>query len=232
MVEVGDHAQHLAILLRRISEIVKKAHILIGHLLVPKTMRQPERHVSEERSFARLAHETDRLIRDHVIKKSSLGQRIDAVAGKGRGETVKVVPDNRYIKPAVVRPEGIVLAEMPLPENAGFVAGLTEIAGQGLFVSRQVGPPAPGIPHPGAKLVAPCQDLGAGRRAKGRGVKAPQPDALGLEPVQVRRLENRMPHGRQIPESLVIGYNEDNVRTRSRNQWHFLPGSVGRQQNG
>ena len=64
---------------------------------------------------------------------------------------------------------------------------------------------------PLSEAVAPGQELAARGRAHGGDVEVGQADGLGVQAVEVRRLEDRIAVAREVAVALVVGHDDDDV---------------------
>ena len=118
--------------------------------------------------------------------------------------------DNRLksTEPGSIRPR---IAEVPLAEHAGTVARIGEHFGHGHFARFEQLPPLCHRPGTDARRVSPCHQCRAGGRADRLDVIVLQPNAFRVQPIQVWRLEPRIPVTRHVAVALVVGDDQDHV---------------------
>ena len=117
-----------------------------------------------------------------------------------------------FLKPLVDRPHRRVVAQVPLAEDAGSIAGAGEHLGQGDFVGVHQRPAQVGVDHAGAIVVAAGQQAGSRRRTDRRDIEVLEPDALPGERVEVRRLDLGVAVNTQVAEALIVGDDHQDVR--------------------
>ena len=137
-----------------------------------------------------------------VVVAPEVGYRADV----GGGEP------HRFVEAAVLRPEGVVVAEVPLAEHPGSVAGLREDVGHRRDLGPQQGATAADVDRAIPRGVHAGQQLSAGWRAHRRHVKVVQAHALASQAVEMRCLEHRVAVGGQFAVSLIVRHHEDDVR--------------------
>ena len=111
------------------------------------------------------------------------------------------------------------VAEMPLADHAGGIAGAVKELGQRDFRRRQsqLGVLAAEIGggvrrHAAAKRIATRHQRSARRCAeRRRRIELREPRAFRGHPVEIRRLELRMPKARQVAVTEVVGQQDDDV---------------------
>ena len=108
-----------------------------------------------------------------VVVAPEVGNRADV----GRGEP------HRLVESAVLGPEGVVVAEVPLAEHAGAVTRLGEDVGHRRDLRPQERPAAADVDRAVAGGVHAGQQLSTGRRAHGRDVEVVQAHALAAQAV-------------------------------------------------
>ena len=190
---------------------------------VKRAVRRVERDVGEEGFFGGglLADEAVRLGEKHVGAKTLGGD--DAAVVKITAVEVGVVPEiGRLADPAaavivdlgetaVLRAVGVVVAEVPLAEQAGGVAVGFEQLADGDLVFAQHGAAVDGVPHAGAVGPVTGEQGGARRRARGSNVIVLELRRLGGEAVDVRGFDDGIARETEVAVALVVGDDEDDV---------------------
>ena len=136
-----------------------------------------------------------------VVVAPEVGHRADVGGGEPHG----------LVESAVLRPEGVVVAEVPLAEHAGAVARLGEDVGHRRDLGPQERPTAADVDRAVAGRVHSGQQLAAGRRTHRRDVKVVQANALAAQPVEMRRFEHGVPVSGEFAVALVVRHHDDDV---------------------
>ena len=141
---------------------------------------------------------------------------VAAAAGRvGRLADAASLDHQGFLEALVDRPHRGIVAQVPLAEDAGSIAGRGEDFGERDFVGVHQGPAQVGIDDAGAEVVSPGEQTGARRRADGRDIEVLEPDALARELVEMRRLDLGVAVNAQIAEALVVGHDEQDIRPPS-----------------
>jgi len=133
--------------------------------------------------------------------------------------------DQHFMEPLILRPAGVVVAQVPFSKNRGPVAGGREDFGDRHFFRRHDRSPHDRVPHAGAGGI-PAGHQGRPRGRAGRvDVVVRQPNALGVESVHDRRLDLCVAVAGQIAVALIVGHDEDHAGMLWRGQdtpvgWH------------
>ena len=141
-----------------------------------------------------------------VVVLPEVGHRRDAPA--------KVV--DRLLEAALMRQVREAVAEMPLAEHRGAVAIRGKDLGHRRDAVPEERPPRADRRGTVVQRIFARHELTACRRAHRRDVEVGQPDALIVEPVEVRRLEHRIAMARQVAIAVVVGQQDDDVRAPGR----------------
>ena len=129
---------------------------------------------------------------------------------RGLPNPAATMPDD-ILKAPVLRTMRSVVAEVPLADHPGHIAGAGKQVCDRLFVPVHHRAPRTG------SVTRPCTGVIAGhqRRARGRAERADmeirEAHGLGVEAIQIRRLEDRIPVTGQIAVALIVSHHEDDV---------------------
>ncbi len=169
----------------------------------------------------RASHEVDRLVEEDV-RAVPLERLPPAIADVGVVEVV-VAPEvghgadvgggepHGFVESAILGPEGVVVAEVPLAEHPRPVAGFGEDVGHRGNLGPQERPTAADVDRAVASGVHAGQQLPAGRRAHRRHVEVVQAHAFAAQAVDMRRLEHGVSVGGQFAVSLIVRHHENDV---------------------
>ena len=135
--------------------------------------------------------------------------RVAPVVGQ-RGDAPRAVVQ-RFPEAAVLRAMGVAVAQVPLAEVPGGVAGAPEEIGHRRQFPAHHRTPLTDGGAAVAHRVDARQQLAACRRAHRRHVEVREAHALGVQPVHVRRLQHGIAVSGKITVALVIGHDEDDV---------------------
>ena len=119
--------------------------------------------------------------------------------------------DEDFVEAALVRLILGFVAEVPLAEDAGPIAGLLQLLRQGGRTESHAFTLQDGVGDAVLELMASGQQSAARRGAGRRDLEVGEADALAAELVQVRGLEDRVTVGSDIAVTLVIGEDEKDV---------------------
>ena len=120
--------------------------------------------------------------------------------------------DQDLLESAILRPEGVVVAEVPFAEDARAVAPRREDIRHRHLVAAEQRPAQDRVPDARAVAVAPGHQRGPRRRAGRAHVEIRQADALAMQRVDVRRAEDRIAVAAQVAVALVVGDHQNDVR--------------------
>ncbi len=130
------------------------------------------------------------------------------VAG-GRDGAVPV--DDRFLESAVLRPVRVVVAQVPLAEDARPIAVVGEdVCHRRCAAGEEVHAVVGALDGDGAAVPA-RQQRRASRRALWRDVEIRQPDTFAVELVEIRRLDPPVAVACQVAVALIIGHDEDDI---------------------
>ena len=136
---------------------------------------------------------------------------VGVVPEVGRLADAAAAVDVGFLEAAVLRLVGEAVAEVPLAEDAGGVAGLAEVVGDGGFVGAEKGAAHDGVPGAGAIGEAAGHEGGPCWGAGGGDVVVGEAKGLGVELVEVGSLDDGVSVAGEIAVALVIGDDEDDV---------------------
>ncbi len=218
-----------------------------------------DRQVQEEGLRAALVDPAQGRVHDHVVRVLDPGARparsllvlllgdvaqrhAGLVAEEERGVVVVgvalvEVAEEGVEAHAVRVAGGARLAQAPLAEEGRRVARVLEEVGERALALAQgldrEGPAAGVAPHAGVAGVAPGHEHGARGRADRRaGVEVGEAQALGGQPVEVRRANELLAVGADVAVAEVVGEDEDDVRPRRGSREHRRGRQDGRQGRG
>jgi len=193
-------------------------------------MRGIRRDPGEERSGRfRLTHPRDRLPKEH-IGTVTLGCLEDAVVADDRVDVIVAgcvatasrvrladpagAVDEDFVEAALAGLVGVLVAEVPLAEDAVAIHGALEfLRGRDGFQAQPF-PFEDGVRDPVVKLVSAGQERRARRRAGWADVEIGESNLAGMESIEVRRLQMWIAVAGEIAVTLIIGQNHDDVRKR------------------
>ena len=139
-----------------------------------------------------------------------VARRVAAGAGIDLPDAARAV-DEDLVKAA---PVGLILglvAQMPLAENAGGVAGGLEHLRQRGGLQREPLALEDRVGDAVLELVPAGHQRAARRRARGADMEVREPHALGMQLVEVGRLEHGIAMRGDVAVALVVGEDEDDV---------------------
>jgi hypothetical protein len=111
--------------------------------------------------------------------------------------------------------ERVVIAEVPLVETVGSVAGRREEFRECRLVRSQQGPPEVGVHDAGPVVIAPGQQTGPRRRTHRATVEPTTADALLIDVADPGRLDHGISVTARIAVDEVVGDDEHDVRGSS-----------------
>ena len=223
VVDVGDHAVEAGAVLVRGGAGVGGG---VVRLDVERAVRRVGGDVAVERLIAVLFDEAQALAEEHVgaVALEFRGHPVhevgvvEVVVAPGVADVADAaaVVINGAFEAAFVRAERLAVAQVPLAELAGAVAGLAQGVGQGPLVLAQQRAPADGVPHPGAVAEVAGQQAGAGGRAGGADVEVGKAHRVAVEAVQVGGVDGIIAVAPQVAVALIVGEYENEVRSARR----------------
>ena len=119
--------------------------------------------------------------------------------------------EERFLESLIHGPEGVIVAQVPLAEDARAITGILEVFRECFFRGMHHGSTDKGIHHAGAVIVAARQEAGPGGRADRRHIEALETGAPRVEGIQMGRLEQGMTMDCQIAIALIVGNDDDQV---------------------
>ena len=194
------------------------AAILLRHLV--RRVRAVEGQVNEERPIALGSQELEGRVGEHVADVaaglhpraivaergveigSPFVHRIRRITGLSQAAAVE---DQRFLKPLVHSPHRIIVAEVPLAEDAGAIARGGEHLRQGGLVRVHERPAQVSVRDAGPVVVSSRHQAGSRGRADRHDVKVHQPSALAGQPVHVGRANERIAGCAELAKALVVG---------------------------
>ena len=140
-----------------------------------------------------------------------VARRIGAAAVVGLADAAGAV-DEGLVEAALVRLVGFLVAEVPLAEDAGGVAGGLEDLRQDGGVERHALAFEDRVRDAVLHRVPAGHQGRAGRRAGRADQEAGEASARVVQLVEIRRLDPRMPMPSDRRVALVVGHHQDDVR--------------------
>ena len=222
-VDIGDHPVESGV--RYVWVVGVEVAVLLGH--VERAVRGVGHQISKERPLAVRLDEFHRrvepnvgaipvkLLRPAVAEIRIIEIRITPIVGRLPHTTPAM--NQHLAKTSILRPERIIIPQVPLPKAAGLITTF----GKHLGHRHRIGPrqrPPPGSPpsaHP--HRILPGHQPGSRRSTTRRDMKIRQSHRLPVKRVQVRSLDDRVTVTSQVAVSLVVGHYQNHVRPRSRN---------------
>ena len=182
----------------------------VSGLLLPADPRQ--RRAKKEVSAEPLGPDHRVILEQHIVEVGILG------IGSEVAEAILTDPPRTvhedFVEAAFLRQVLlVVVTEMPLPEQAGRIAGLLQRLRKRHHLRCQALALENRVTDPDLEGRAPAHEGRAGRRAGRTDLEVGEAGALGIEAVEVRRLQDGIPHAREIPHPLVICHDQDDVRS-------------------
>ena len=215
VVDVGDHAVEAGAVLVRGGVRVGGGVVRFD---VERAVRGVGGNVAVERLLAVLFDEAQALAEEHVGAVALELPRhavhvvgvIEVVVAPGVADVADAaaVVVHGAFEAALVGPERLAVAQVPLAELAGAVAGLAQGVGQGPLVLAQQRAPADGVPHPGAVAEVAGQQAGARGGAGGADVEVGKAHRVAVEAVQVGRADHVVAVAPQVAVALIVGKDE------------------------
>ena len=230
LVDVVDHAEEVLGVLTEPLSFVQRGVFRSG---VVRPVRSVRRDVSVERTLGGgLAFDPLGRLLEEFVGAVALGLHELAVVQQGRAiigilrdiaAAARVAladaagaMDVHLVETALVRLVFGFVAEVPLAEDTCPVTGLLQLLGKRHRSEGHALAFEDRVRDAVLELVTAGQQGAARRRARRRDLEVGEPDALGAELIEVRRLEDRIPVGAQVAIALVVGQDEDDVRTIRR----------------
>ena len=184
-------------------------------------MRRIGGDVGEERLAAPVTDPANRLVEIHV-GAVSLERLLLAVAEQDRIKVVGSGRIGRLSDAAALVDHGclealidgalrVVVPEVPLAEDPGAVAGISEHLCDGYFVRRHHGAAQVGVDHTCPVVVAAGHQRGPSRSAHRRYVEARHFDALGRQGVEPGCLQDRVAVRTELSPALIVSHDQDDV---------------------
>ena len=225
IVEVLDHSVESGGVLRDFAFVAFET--FVRHL--ERRVGGIQREIGEERrpALSFLIHPRQRLSKEHVRAIAS-GLLEPAVVENGRIEigvagrvaaTTRIrLPDSpaamneHLVETAPVRPAILFVAQVPLAEDAGRVAGVFQHLGDSGGFERQALALVNGVRDAVLELMPPGHQRRAGRRAGRADVKIREADAFLPEHVRSRRADDRIAQTGVVAVADVVRHDDDDVR--------------------
>ncbi len=182
---------------------VAEKRLPAGRLLLHPRLRLAEEHVG----CVALELSVDAVVQVDVVEVV-----VVKIPG-GRRDARRLIPDG-FLKPAVLRTVGVVVAQVPLAEQSGAVAGLGENLGHRWKVAAQIRAAAADVHRAVAQRIDPGHQLTARRRAHRGCVEIREANALRVQPIHVRGLEHGVAVHGEIPVALIVNHHDHDVRFR------------------
>ncbi len=140
----------------------------------------------------------------------AVARGVAAAAGVGLADAAGAV-DEHLVETAAAGLAGVLVAQVPLAEDAGGVAGAFEGLGQGEGLQAHPLAFVDGVGDAGAELVPAGHDGAAGRRAGRADVEVLETEGLVVEAVQIRRADHGIAVTAEVTVALVVGEDQDDV---------------------
>ncbi len=213
----------------RVGTVGRHFHALLARLVVRVGDREGQ--VEEERLILVPLDELQGLRREQIVRvldalRRDAAGRVDRLDLVGQQYLLLVAPEvvgivvvgvgliqvaEPVIEALLVRnARRLRLAEAPLADDAGRVAGPLEQLGHGDIRRPQRNPVV--AANPGMSRVQPGHQAAPRRRTdRAAGVVIREDHPLGRHAVQIRRLNRLLPIAAQVPIPQIVGQNEDDI---------------------
>ncbi len=119
----------------------------------------------------------------------------------------------RFIETTILRPIGIVVAEVPFTELPRDIAGLLQQLRHSRHFTAEQGSTTADVHGSVAYRIATGHQLAARGRTHRRDVKIDEPNTLVMKAIDMRCLDDRVTMAREVTVSMVVGDYNDDVRT-------------------
>jgi hypothetical protein len=153
--------------------------------------------------------------------------RVEVAAAAGevrRLAQAASLEDERLAEALVHRAHGVVVAQVPLAEDAGPVAPLAEHLRKGYLVGVHHRAAEERVDDAGTIVVPAGHEAGPGGGADGGDVELGEANPFPGQAVEVGRLQDGVAVAGEIPVALVVGDDDDYIRpSRLRLRLRFLP---------
>ena len=184
-------------------------------------MRSVQREVGEERPVAVLLDPLEAFAEEYVgaiafVLLDDVVVRVPIVEvvvapGIGRLRGAAAPADDRLVEAAFVWPEGEVVAQVPLAEQACRVAVVLEDLRQRRLLESHDRAAGERRRDAAAEGVAPGQQPGPGGSAQRVNMEVREPHRVGMESVHVRRVDDSIAVAAEVAVALVVGDHQDDV---------------------
>ena len=196
-----------------------------------RRVRAVERQVHEKRPIVLVLDELDGRVGDDVADialgfqpRAVMAERgaeigaalVDRVGRVARLRQPAAVEHQRFLKTPVHRTHRVIIAQVPLAEDARAIAAGGEHFRQRRFVGMHERTAQEGVGHPGTVIVTSGHQASPRGRAHRHDVEIGQRNALRSQAVDVRRADKRIAGYAQFAETLVVGKDDDDVRFGGR----------------
>ena len=146
-------------------------HLAVGIGNAKRPMRRVRRHITEKWTLSVAFNKRHRLLKPDIgavaiirlfraVSKVGIVKIVVTPVIRRLTDTAAAVVEG-FFKPSVVRPERIIIAEVPFAEHAGFIAVAPENIRHRDFIAAEERAAADGMPHAGGVAVMPSHDAGA-----------------------------------------------------------------------
>ena len=121
-----------------------------------------------------------------------------------RGRHAEAAEIFRFVEPAIHGAIRIVVAQVPLAEQAGAISAGGEDVGHGGEIAAKHGAAGGNGGRFVVQRVHAAHQLSAAGSAHGRGVEIGEADALAVQPVHIRRAQNGVAVAGEIAVALIV----------------------------
>ena len=149
-----------------------------------------------------------------VVEEDGVGVLPLAPRRVGRLADAAAAVNERFFESLVDGAHRIRVAEVPLAEDPGPVAGAFEDLCQGHLLGLHHGPPDEGVDGAGAVVVPAGHERGPRRGTDRADVELRHPRAAARHGVEVWRADDGVAVHAQVAEALVVGHDEDHAGAR------------------
>jgi hypothetical protein len=116
------------------------------------------------------------------------------------------------VESALARQIRLIFAKMPLAEKARRIASAPQGFGKRDYSRRKALALPDGVGDAHLELVTPAHERGACGRATRAHMEVGEACALGMQAIEVRRLQIRVPRAGEIAHPLVVGNDKNDIR--------------------
>ncbi len=114
-------------------------------------------------------------------------------------------------EPSILRPERIIITQMPLTENTSLIPPGAEHIRNSRLMRAEQRPAHNRMPYAGLRRIMPRHQRRTRRRTSRIHMKICQPNALAVQLVQIRRINHLIAEAVKIAVTLIVRHYQDNV---------------------